>query len=150
MTSLGAHGDNLASWVCVGSGRCCARARATSRVPLRFSIFSLGHTKTCPSLQTTASFPPSGRSLKTCKISQIPGSTDITKHNNPHKTRTGGFAQRAKKEFNQSSRFAFHFKGIFYLTLGVCAHTYLFMSSVCKRIKQRRPGNFRLQPQTKR
>ena len=28
-----------------------------------FSIFSLGHTKTCQSLQTTASFPPSGRDL---------------------------------------------------------------------------------------
>ena len=27
----------------------------------------------------------------------------------PHKTRTGGFALRAKKEFTQSSRFAFHF-----------------------------------------
>ena len=26
----------------------------------------------------------------------------------PHKTRTGGFALRAKKEFAQSSRFAFH------------------------------------------
>jgi hypothetical protein len=41
---------------------------------------------------------------------RVAGSTDITKHNNPHKTRTGGgFALRAKKEFTQSSRFAFHF-----------------------------------------
>ena len=29
----------------------------------RFSIFPLGHTETCQSLQTTASFPPSGRDL---------------------------------------------------------------------------------------
>jgi hypothetical protein len=39
---------------------------------------------------------------------RVTGSTDITKHNTPHKTRTGGFALRAKKEFTQSSRFAFH------------------------------------------
>jgi hypothetical protein len=31
--------------------------------PSDFSIFSLYHTKTCRSLQTTASFSPSGRDL---------------------------------------------------------------------------------------
>ena len=37
--------------------------RVPSWLRFRFSIFSLGRTKTCQSLQTTASFPPSGRDL---------------------------------------------------------------------------------------
>ena len=67
--------------------------------------------------------------LKTCKNSQIPGSTDITKHNNPHKTRTGGFALRAKKEFTQSSRFAFHFPKLGALSLSRLSAASMLFSS---------------------
>ena len=33
---------------------------------------------------------------------------DFNKHKYPHRTRTGGFALRAKKKFTLPSRFAFH------------------------------------------
>ena len=45
----------------------------------------------------------------------------------PHKTRTGGFALRAKKEFTQSSRFAF---------LSLCLHLRRKNTPVCEHLKQ--------------
>ena len=65
---------------------------------------------------------------------RVTGSTDITKHNNPHKTRTGGFALRAKKEFTLSSRFAFHcsssFPFSFFFFLFFLFQQHIFSSSL--------------------